>query len=120
MQMSIDSLGGPLGFDVCRAMAKAKTFLDRHDNRQLLDLVGTTVENVALKPTINKAVMQKSYGGGHAPRRTICSRPRPVLYYRAGQTVPRLHGGALPDELGLRPSRADPNGPGWPRRRDRA
>ncbi len=64
MQMSIDSLGGPLGPDVCRAMAKAKTFLDRHDNRQLLDLIGTTVENVALKRTINKAVMQKSYGGG--------------------------------------------------------
>ncbi len=64
MQMSIDSLGGPLGFDVCRAMTKAKTFLDRHDNRQLLDLVGTMVENVAPKRTINKAVMQKSYGGG--------------------------------------------------------
>jgi acetylornithine/succinyldiaminopimelate/putrescine aminotransferase len=64
MPISIDSLAGPLGFDVCRAMARAKTFLDRHDNRQLLDLIGTTVENVALKRTINKAVMQKSYGGG--------------------------------------------------------
>ncbi len=64
MQISIDSLGGPLGFDVCRAMSKAKTFLDRHDTRRLLDLIGTTVENVALKRTINKAVLQKSYGGG--------------------------------------------------------
>jgi acetylornithine/N-succinyldiaminopimelate aminotransferase len=64
MPMSIDSLGGPLGFDVCRAMAKAKTFLDRHDDHQLLGLIGTTVEGVALQRTINKAVMQKSYGGG--------------------------------------------------------
>jgi acetylornithine/succinyldiaminopimelate/putrescine aminotransferase len=62
--ISIDSLGGPLGFDVCRAMSKAKTFLDRHDDQQLLSLIGTTVENVALPRTINKAVMQKSYGGG--------------------------------------------------------
>ncbi len=64
MHISIDNLGGPLGSDVCRAMAKAKTFLDCHDDRQLLDLVGATVENVALKRTIHKAVLQKSYGGG--------------------------------------------------------
>jgi acetylornithine/succinyldiaminopimelate/putrescine aminotransferase len=64
MPISIDSLGGPLGFDTCRAMAKARTFLDRHDNHQLLGLIGTTVESVALKRTIHKAVMQKSYGGG--------------------------------------------------------
>jgi adenosylmethionine-8-amino-7-oxononanoate aminotransferase len=64
MPMSIDSLGGPLGFDVCRAMSKAKTFLDRHKDHELLGLVGETIEGVALKRTINKAVMQKSYGGG--------------------------------------------------------
>ncbi len=64
MGISIDSLAGPLGAGVCRAMSQAKTFLDSHNNRQLLDRVGTTVEGVALKRTIHKAVMQKSYGGG--------------------------------------------------------
>ena len=53
-----------MGSNVCRAMSQAKTFLDRHDTRQLLGLVGTTIEGVALKRTIHKAVMQKSYGGG--------------------------------------------------------
>ena len=64
MNISIDSLAGPLGADVCQALSKAKTFLDNHDNGQLLGLVGKTVEGVALKRTIDKAVMQKSYGGG--------------------------------------------------------
>jgi acetylornithine/N-succinyldiaminopimelate aminotransferase len=64
MSISIDGLAGPLGPEVCRAMSKAKTFLDSHDNSQLLSLVGKTVEGVALPQTINKAVMQKSYGGG--------------------------------------------------------
>lgn len=66
MSISIDSLAGPLGGNVCRAMSKAKTFLDSHDDSQLLGLVGRTVEGVALGRTINKAVMQKSYGGGTA------------------------------------------------------
>ena len=64
MNVSIDGLAGPLGADVCRAMSQAKTFLDGHDDSQLLGLVGETVAGVALKRTINKAVMQKSYGGG--------------------------------------------------------
>src|SRR5512147_1477317 len=64
MNISMDGLAGPLGTDVCGAMSQAKTFLDGHDNRQLLGLVGRTIEGVALKRTINKAVMQKSYGGG--------------------------------------------------------
>ncbi len=64
MSISMDGLAGPLGADVYRAMSQAKAFLDGHDNRQLLGLVGRTVAGVALKRTINKAVMQKSYGGG--------------------------------------------------------
>jgi acetylornithine/succinyldiaminopimelate/putrescine aminotransferase len=64
MSISIDGLAGPLGADVCRAMSEAKRFFDSHDNGQLLGLVGDTIEGVALRKTITKAVMQKSYGGG--------------------------------------------------------
>jgi acetylornithine/N-succinyldiaminopimelate aminotransferase len=64
MSISMDGLAGPLGAEVCRAMLQAKTFLGNHDNRQLLSLVGETIEGVALKRTIHKAVLQKSYGGG--------------------------------------------------------
>ena len=64
MSISIESLAGPLGAGVCRAMAEAKAFLDHHGNSELLGLVGQTVQDVGLKRTINKAVMQKSYGGG--------------------------------------------------------
>jgi hypothetical protein len=62
--ISIADLAGPLGADVCRAMAAAKAFLDVHDNGQLLGLIGQTIDGTALKKTIDKAVMQKSYGGG--------------------------------------------------------
>jgi acetylornithine/N-succinyldiaminopimelate aminotransferase len=64
MKISMDGLAGPLGAEVCRAMSKAKTFLDSHDTSQLLALVGRTMEGVTLPRTINKAVLQKSYGGG--------------------------------------------------------
>jgi len=64
LNISIDGLAGPLGADVCRAMSQAKEFLDSHDDGQLLRRVGDTIDGVALKRTINKAVMQKSYGGG--------------------------------------------------------
>ncbi len=64
VDISLSSLAGPLGADVCRAMAEAKAFLDGHDNRQLLGLIGRTIDGAALKKTIDKAVMQKSYGGG--------------------------------------------------------
>jgi acetylornithine/succinyldiaminopimelate/putrescine aminotransferase len=62
--ISIEGLAGPLRAEVCRAMSNAKAFLDSHDNGQLLGLIGTTVEGVALPRTIDKAVLQKSYGGG--------------------------------------------------------
>src|SRR4030042_676570 len=64
MSISITDLAGPSGPDVCRAMSRAKAFLDDRDNGQLLGLIGETVEGVALTKTIDKAVMQKSYGGG--------------------------------------------------------
>lgn len=64
VDLSITDLAGPLGTDVCRAMSRAKTFLDNHDNAQLLGLVGRTIDGVAPSQTIDKAVMQKSYGGG--------------------------------------------------------
>jgi len=64
VNLSITDLAGPLGTDVCRAMSQAKAFLDSHDNSQLLGLIGQTIDGVALKKTIDKAVMQKSYGGG--------------------------------------------------------
>jgi acetylornithine/succinyldiaminopimelate/putrescine aminotransferase len=62
--ISIADLAGPLGPDVCRAMAEAKAFLQGHDTRGLLDAIGRTVEGTAVRKTIDKAVMQKSYGGG--------------------------------------------------------
>jgi acetylornithine/succinyldiaminopimelate/putrescine aminotransferase len=45
-------------------MAKAKAFLDSRDTGQLLGLIGRTINGTAVKKTIDKAVMQKSYGGG--------------------------------------------------------
>jgi len=62
--ISIAGLGGPLGPDVCRAMSAAKMFLDSRDTGELLGLVGRTIDGTAVKKTIDKAVMQKSYGGG--------------------------------------------------------
>ncbi len=61
---SVSSLAGPLGEDVCRAMAGAKAFLDSHDVGQLLGLIGRTIDGTTVSRTIDKAVMQKSYGGG--------------------------------------------------------
>jgi len=65
VDISVADLAGPLGADVCRAMSGAKTFLDSRDSGQLLGLVGATIESVGLRRTIDKAVMQKSYGGGN-------------------------------------------------------
>jgi acetylornithine/succinyldiaminopimelate/putrescine aminotransferase len=62
--ISLVDLAGPLGADVCGAMAEAKAFLDSRDSRQLLGLLGETIDGVARRNTIDKAVMQKSYGGG--------------------------------------------------------
>src|SRR4030042_2518460 len=64
MSISITDLAGPSGPDVCRAMSRAKAFLDDRDTGQLLGLIGERVEGVALTKTIDKAVMQKAYGGG--------------------------------------------------------
>jgi len=63
-EVSIVDLAGPLGRDVCRAMAAAKAFLDSHNVGQLLGLIGRTIDGAAMGKTIDKAVMQKSYGGG--------------------------------------------------------
>ncbi len=65
VDISLVNLAGPLGSDVCRVMSAAKTFLDNRDDGQLLGLIGATIEGVGLKRTIDKAVMQKSYGGGN-------------------------------------------------------
>ena len=61
---SLSGLAGPLGPDVCRAMAAARAFLGSRDTGELLGLVGRTIDGTAVSRTIDKAVMQKSYGGG--------------------------------------------------------
>ena len=45
-------------------MSNAKRFLDDRDDGQLLGLIGKTFGSLAVRKTIDKAVMQKSYGGG--------------------------------------------------------
>jgi acetylornithine/N-succinyldiaminopimelate aminotransferase len=60
----IVDLAGPLGIDVCKAMAEARTFLQGHPTGELLGLIGQTIDGTASGATIDKAVMQKSYGGG--------------------------------------------------------
>ena len=62
--ISIADLAGPLGADVCRAMSAARTFLGSHDTSELLGFIGRAVDGTSLTRTIDKAVMQKSYGGG--------------------------------------------------------
>lgn len=62
--ISLADLAGPSGADVCRAMSEAKRFLDDCDNSQLFRLIGKTIERLAVKGTIDKAVMQRSCGGG--------------------------------------------------------
>lgn len=62
--MSLADLAGPSGADVCRAMSRAKRFLGDCDNDQLFRRIGKTIEGLAVKKTIDKAVMQRSYGGG--------------------------------------------------------
>ena len=63
-ELSLADLAGPLGVGVCRAMSNAKRFLDDRDDGQLLGLIGKTFGSLAVRKTIDKAVMQKSYGGG--------------------------------------------------------
>jgi len=62
--ISISDLAGPLGPDVCRAMSEARAFLGSHDTSELLGFIGRTIDGAAVTKTIDKAVMQKSYGGG--------------------------------------------------------
>jgi acetylornithine/N-succinyldiaminopimelate aminotransferase len=62
--MAISGLAGPLGTDVCKAMVDARTFLQGHHTGELLALIGRTIDGTAIRKTIDKAVMQKSYGGG--------------------------------------------------------
>lgn len=62
--LSLAELGGPLGPEVCRAMNAARAFLGGRDTDELLRRVGQTIDGTAVKQTIDKAVMQKSYGGG--------------------------------------------------------
>jgi acetylornithine/N-succinyldiaminopimelate aminotransferase len=78
--ISLSRLAGPLGTDVCRAMAAAKVFLHGHDNGQLLRLIGRTIDGTALKKTIDKAVMQKSYGGGEIGRTDDLLAGRGLFY----------------------------------------
>jgi len=63
-EISIADLAGPLGSDVCRAMSAARTFLNGHETAELLGFIGRTINGTAVTKTIDKAVMQKSYGGG--------------------------------------------------------
>ncbi len=63
-EISIADLAGPLGPDVCRAMSAARTFLNGHETAELLGFIGRTINGTAVTKTIDKAVMQKSYGGG--------------------------------------------------------
>jgi len=76
----IADLGGPLGADVCGAMAEAKAFLDSRDTGQLLGLIGRTINGTAVKKTIDKAVMQKSYGGGKIGRTDDLLAGRGLFY----------------------------------------
>ena len=62
--MSLADLSGPLGADACRAMSEATRFLDDHSDSQLLGRIGQTIPGLAVGRTIDKAVMQKSFGGG--------------------------------------------------------
>jgi acetylornithine/succinyldiaminopimelate/putrescine aminotransferase len=62
--ISLADLAGPRGADICGAMARAQAFLDSHDRDELLGRLGETIDGVALESAIDKAVMQKSYGGG--------------------------------------------------------
>jgi acetylornithine/succinyldiaminopimelate/putrescine aminotransferase len=64
VDISLADLAGPRGADVCEAMARAQAFLDSHDNNELLGRIGQTIDGVTLARTIDKAVMQRSYGGG--------------------------------------------------------
>jgi acetylornithine/N-succinyldiaminopimelate aminotransferase len=61
---SLSGLAGPFGADVCRAMAAARAFLGGRDTGELLGLIGRAINGTAVNKTIDKAVMQKSYGGG--------------------------------------------------------
>ncbi len=62
--ISMTDLAGPTGADACRAMAEARRFFDSHDNGRLLGMIGETIPGLAVRKTIDKAVMQKSCGGG--------------------------------------------------------
>ncbi len=61
---AIKNLAGPWGRPTCEAMTEAKAFLDSHTADALLRLTGRKVDGLGLDRTINKAVIQRSYGGG--------------------------------------------------------
>ena len=65
--ISVADLAGPSGIEIYRAMGRAKAFLDSHDNSELMGLVGETIDGAGLKQTMDKALIQKSCGGGPGP-----------------------------------------------------
>ncbi|HNY79675.1 MAG: aminotransferase class III-fold pyridoxal phosphate-dependent enzyme [Sedimentisphaerales bacterium] len=76
----LTDLAGPLGADVCRAMSEAKRFLDNRDTGQLLGLIGETIEDLAVGKPVDKAVMQKSFGGGRVAQTDDLLAGRGLFY----------------------------------------
>jgi acetylornithine/succinyldiaminopimelate/putrescine aminotransferase len=64
--LDLAGLAGPGTGAVIEQMTKAQQFLTDHTDGDLLQLIGSQVPGIDASGLIDKAVIQQSYGGGHA------------------------------------------------------
>jgi acetylornithine/succinyldiaminopimelate/putrescine aminotransferase len=64
--LTLTDLAGPVTGAIVDQMIKAQQFLTDHSDEDLLKLIGSQVPGVDASGLIDKAVIQQSYGGGHA------------------------------------------------------
>jgi acetylornithine/succinyldiaminopimelate/putrescine aminotransferase len=64
--LTLMDLAGPGTGAIVDQMIKAQQFLTNHSDEDLLRLIGSQVPGIEASVLIDKAVIQQSYGGGHA------------------------------------------------------
>ena len=78
--LTLTDLAGPGAGTMVDHMIKAQRFLTDHTDEDLLKLIGSQVHGIDASNLIDKAVIQRSYGGGHAGPTDDLLAGRSVFY----------------------------------------
>ncbi|MBN2317346.1 MAG: aminotransferase class III-fold pyridoxal phosphate-dependent enzyme [Sedimentisphaerales bacterium] len=78
--LTLTDLAGPGAGAIIDHMIKAQQFLTDHTDGDLLKLIGTQIHGIDASNLIDKAVIQQSYGGGHAKPTDDLLAGRGVFY----------------------------------------